>query len=67
MERVNELKAERLTAIKNRDNKALSEINAKLYAIREQARKEREAERQRQQDERMTNKFNTLLEGGLLC
>lgn len=67
MKTLNELKAERLTAIKNRDNKALSEINAKLYAIREQARKERETERQRQQDERMANKFNTLLEGGLIC
>ena len=67
MERLNELKAERLTAIKNRDNKALSEINAQIYAIREQARKEREAERQRQQDERIASKFNTLVEGGLLC
>ena len=67
MERLKQLKAERLNAIKNRDNKALSEINAQIYAIREQARKEREAERQRQQDERMANKFNTLLEGGLIC
>lgn len=67
MEKLNELKAERLTAIKNRDNKALSEINAKLYAIREQARKEREAERQRRQDERIASKFNALLEGGLIC
>jgi uncharacterized protein YbcC (UPF0753/DUF2309 family) len=67
MKTLNELKAERLTAIKNRDNEALSKINAKIYAIREQARKEREAERQRQQDERIASKFNTLLEGGLLC
>lgn len=67
MKTLNELKAERLTAIKNRDNKTLSEINSKIYAIREQARKEREAERQRQQDERMASKINSLINGGLIC
>jgi hypothetical protein len=67
MGKLEQLKAERLNAIKNRDNKALSEINAKLYAIREQARKEREAERQRQQDERIASRFNEIFDGGLIC
>ena len=67
MEKLKQLKAERLNAIKSRDNKALSEINSKIYAIREQARKEREAERQRQQDERIASKINSLINGGLLC
>lgn len=67
MERLKQLKAEQLKAIKNGDNKALSEINRQIYEIREQARKEREAERQRQQDNYINNKFNKLVEGGLLC
>lgn len=67
MERLKQLKAEQLKAIKNGDNKALSEINKQIYKIREQARKEREAERQRQQDNYINNKFNKLVEGGLLC
>lgn len=67
MEKLEKLKAEKLNAIKNHDNKMLSIINAQIYAIREQTRKEREAERQRQQDERIASRFNEILDGGLLC
>ena len=67
MEKLKQLKAEQLKAIKNGDNKALSEINKQIYEIREQARKEREAERQRQRDRNINNKFNKLVEGGLIC
>ena len=52
MDELKKLKAEQLKAIKNGDYPQLNEINKKIFALREQARKEREAERQRQKEER---------------
>ena len=52
MDELKKLKAEQLKAIKSGNYSQLNEINKKIYAIREQARKEREAERQRQREER---------------
>ena len=57
MEELKKLKAEQLKAIKTGNYPQLNEINKKLFAIREQARKEREAERQRQREERTNAKI----------
>jgi DNA integrity scanning protein DisA with diadenylate cyclase activity len=66
MKTLNELKAERLTAIKNRDNEALSEINAKIFAIREQARKERERARAEAIERALTERAEREA-GALVC
>lgn len=52
MDELKELKAEQLKAIKSGNYPQLNEINKKIFAIREQARKERESERQRQREEK---------------
>ena len=52
MEKLKQLKAEQLKAIKSGNYPQLNEINKKIFALREQARKEREAERQKQKEER---------------
>lgn len=52
MDELKKLKAEQLKALKTGNYPQLNEINKKIFAIREQARKEREAERQRQREER---------------
>lgn len=57
MEELKKLKAEQLKAIKTGNYPQLNEINKKIFAIREQARKEREVERQRQREERTNAKI----------
>ena len=57
MDELKKLKAEQLKAIKSGNYPQLNEINKKIFALREQARKEREAERQRQQEERTNAKI----------
>ena len=52
MDELKKLKAEQLKAIKSGNYPQLNEINKKIFALREQARKEREAERQKQKEER---------------
>lgn len=57
MDELKKLKAEQLKAIKSGNYPQLNEINKKIFALREQARKEREAERQRQREERTDAKI----------
>lgn len=57
MDELKKLKAEQIKAIKSGNYPQLNEINKKIFAIREQARKEREAERQRQREERTNAKI----------
>ena len=57
MDELKKLKAEQLKAIKSGNYPQLNEINKKIFALREQARKEREAERQRQKEERTNAKI----------
>ena len=52
MDELKKLKAEQLKAIKSGNYPQQNEINKKIFALREQARKEREAERQKQKEER---------------
>lgn len=57
MDELKKLKAEQVKAIKSGNYPQLNEINKKIFALREQARKEREAERQRQREERTNAKI----------
>lgn len=61
------LKAEKLNAIKNHDNKALAEVNSKIFAIRDKARKEREKARAEAYEKRLQEKAEKELQGGLSC
>ena len=67
MEKLEQLKAEKLNAIKNHDNRTLSIINAKIYAIRDKARKEREKARAEAYERRLTEKAEKEIQGGLSC
>lgn len=67
MEKLSTLKAEKLNAIKNHDNRTLSIINAKIFAIREKARKEREKARAEAYEKRLQEKAEKELQGGLGC
>lgn len=50
MDEIKKLKAEQLKALKTGNYPQLNEINKKLFAIREQARKEREQAKQRERE-----------------
>lgn len=67
MGKLEQLKAAKLNAIKNHDNKALAEVNAKIFAIREQARKEREQARAEAMERALTERAERELQGGLSC
>ena len=67
MEKLSTLKAEKLNAIKNHDNKALSLINAQIYAIRDKARTEKEKARAEVYEKRLQEKAEKELRGGLGC
>lgn len=56
MEKLKQLQADKLAAIKSHNNKALNEINAKIFAIREQARKQREQARAEAYERRLQEK-----------
>lgn len=61
MDELKRLKAEQLKAIKSGNYPQLNEINKKIFALREQARKEREQAKQRERESRTDKKILTLL------
>ena len=61
MENLKNLQKEQQKALKNNDFCKLNEINKKIFAIREELRKQKRKERQQQNDENLNRKIDSIL------
>ena len=61
LERLNELKTQQLQALKFGDFVALNEINKKMFAIREELRKERKKAREQAHENKTAEKIDAIL------